>query len=148
MRKFALVSGRNLLQGGGLTAPWLLSPGLKLVLQGVQMLHVFLAAPLDSGYMMEPGTDQHQSGVAVWEGSNHPRPAPNLPVHPFDHIVGSDLRPVLRGKVAVSTPKIEMMNPEFSPAAIVGSIPCGTPDEREAQVEEYLPLSVSFFWQR
>ena len=23
MRKFALVSGRNLLQGGGLTAPWL-----------------------------------------------------------------------------------------------------------------------------
>lgn len=45
----------------------------------------------------------------------------------------------------LSTPKIEMMNPEFSPAAIVGSIPCGTPDEREAQVEEYLPLSVSFF---
>ena len=26
---------------------------------------------------------------------------PDLPVHPFDHIVGSDLRPVLRGKVAV-----------------------------------------------
>ena len=45
----------------------------------------------------------------------------------------------------LSTPKIEMMNPEFSSAAIVGSIPCGTPDEREAQVEEYLPLSVSFF---
>ena len=45
----------------------------------------------------------------------------------------------------LSTPKIEMMNPEFSPAAIVGSIPCGAPDEREAQVEEYLPLSVSFF---
>ena len=95
--------------------------------------------------MTEPGTDQHQSGVAVWEGSNHPRPAPDLPVHPFDHIVGLDLRPVLRGKVAVSTPKIEMMNPEFSPAAIVGSIPCSTPDEREAQVKEYLSLSVSFF---
>lgn len=45
----------------------------------------------------------------------------------------------------LSTPKIQMMNPEFSPAAIVGSIPCGTPDEREALVEEYLPLSVSFF---
>lgn len=45
----------------------------------------------------------------------------------------------------LSTPKIKMMNPEFSPAAIVGSIPCGTPDEREAQVEEYIPLSVSFF---
>ena len=27
MRKFALVSGRNLLQGGGLTAPWLLFSG-------------------------------------------------------------------------------------------------------------------------
>jgi len=45
----------------------------------------------------------------------------------------------------LSTPKIDMMNPAFRPAAIVGSIPCGTPDEREAQVEEYLPLSVSFF---
>ena len=30
-------------------------------------------------------------------------------------------------------------------AAIVGSIPCGSPEEKEAQVEEYLPLSVSFF---
>lgn len=45
----------------------------------------------------------------------------------------------------LSTSKIEMMNPEFRPAAIVGSIPCGTPEEREAQIEEYLPLSVSFF---
>ena len=45
----------------------------------------------------------------------------------------------------LSTTKIDMMNPAFRPAAIVGSIPCGTPDEREAQVEEYLPLSVSFF---
>ena len=45
----------------------------------------------------------------------------------------------------LSTPKIDMMNPAFRPAAIVGSIPCGTPDEREAQVEDYLPLSVSFF---
>ena len=45
----------------------------------------------------------------------------------------------------LSTTKIDMMSPAFRPAAIVGSIPCGTPDEREAQVEEYLPLSVSFF---
>ncbi len=45
----------------------------------------------------------------------------------------------------LSTPKINRMTPEISPAAIVGSIPCGTPDEREEQVEEYLPLSVSFF---
>lgn len=48
-------------------------------------------------------------------------------------------------KGVLSTPKIDMMTPAFRPAAIVGSIPCGTPDEREAQVEAYLPLSVSFF---
>ena len=46
---------------------------------------------------------------------------------------------------ALSTPKIRRMNPAVSPAAIVGSIPCGSPEEKEAQVEEYLPLSVSFF---
>ena len=46
---------------------------------------------------------------------------------------------------ALSTPKIEMMSPEVRPAAIVGSIPCGSPEEREAQIEEYLPLSVSVF---
>ena len=45
----------------------------------------------------------------------------------------------------LSTPKIRRMNPEVSPAAIVGSIPCGSPEEKEARVEEYLPLSVSFF---
>ena len=37
------------------------------------------------------------------------------------------------------------MTPEVNTAAIVGSIPCGPPDEREAQVEEYMPLSVSVF---
>ena len=45
----------------------------------------------------------------------------------------------------LSTPKIEMMSPEVRPAAIFGSIPCGTPEEREAQIEEYIPLSVSVF---
>ena len=45
----------------------------------------------------------------------------------------------------LSTPKIRRMNPAVSPAAIVGTIPCGSPEEKEAQVEEYLPLSVSFF---
>ena len=45
----------------------------------------------------------------------------------------------------LSTPKIKRMNPAVSPAAIVGSVPCGSPEEKEAQVEEYLPLSVSFF---
>lgn len=45
----------------------------------------------------------------------------------------------------LSTPKIRRMNPAVSPAAIVGTIPCGSPEEKESQVEEYLPLSVSFF---
>jgi len=44
-----------------------------------------------------------------------------------------------------STPKIELMNPDFNRAALVGSIPCGTPEEKEAQIEEYIPLSVSVF---
>lgn len=45
----------------------------------------------------------------------------------------------------LSTSKIEMMTPQVNHAAIVGSIPCGTPEEKEAQIEEYLPLSVSVF---
>ena len=45
----------------------------------------------------------------------------------------------------LSTPKIEMMTPQINHAAIVGSIPCGTPEEKEAQIEEYLPLPVSVF---
>jgi len=45
----------------------------------------------------------------------------------------------------LSTAKIEMMTPQVNHAAIVGSIPCGTPEEKESQIEEYLPLSVSVF---
>ena len=51
--------------------------------------------------MTQPGADQHQRRVPVREGTDYPRPSPDLPVHPFDHIVGSDLCPVLRGKVTV-----------------------------------------------
>ena len=45
----------------------------------------------------------------------------------------------------LTTPRIEMMTPPVNHAAIVGSIPCGTPEEKEAHIEEYLPLSVSVF---
>lgn len=45
----------------------------------------------------------------------------------------------------ISTERIELMKPVYKQAPIVGSIPCGTPDDREALVEEYLPLSVSVF---
>lgn len=45
----------------------------------------------------------------------------------------------------ISTRLIDMMNPAVNNAAVVGAIPCGTPDEREAQIEEYIPLPVSVF---
>lgn len=45
----------------------------------------------------------------------------------------------------LSTPKIEKMTPAVIHAAIVGSIPCGTPEEREAQIEDYIPLPVSIY---
>lgn len=40
---------------------------------------------------------------------------------------------------------IRKLTPEINHAALVGSIPCGEPDEREAMVEEYIPLPVSVF---
>ena len=60
-------------------------------------IHVLLTAPLGSGYMAQPGTDQHQRRVAVRKGAYHPGAAADLPVQSFYHIVGSDLRPVLTG---------------------------------------------------
>lgn len=45
----------------------------------------------------------------------------------------------------ISTEKIRKLTPEVNHAALVGSIPCGEPDEREALVEEYIPLPVSVF---
>lgn len=45
----------------------------------------------------------------------------------------------------ISTEKIRKLTPEISHAALVGSIPCGEPDEREELVEEYIPLPVSVF---
>ena len=37
----------------------------------------------------------------------------------------------------LSTPKIQRMNPAVSPAAIVGSIPCGSPEEIAADPASY-----------
>ena len=57
----------------------------------------------------------------------------------------ADKRMISYDRGVTSTPKIELMNPDFNRAALVGSIPCGTPEEKEAQIEEYIPLSVSVF---
>ena len=87
MRKINSGSGRNLLQGAAnrplvtfqragrkwsraaerrSSCPcpfvtWLLSAHQDLLFHGFQVLHVhvFLAAPLGSGYMAQPGTYQH-----------------------------------------------------------------------------------------
>lgn len=45
----------------------------------------------------------------------------------------------------LSTDKIDKMRLATNNAALVGSIPCGSPDEREAYVEDYMPLPVSIF---
>lgn len=45
----------------------------------------------------------------------------------------------------IGTEKISKLSPEVIHAALVGSIPCGEPDEREEMVEEYIPLPVSVF---
>ena len=64
-------------------------------------VHVLLVAPLGTGYMAQPGTDQHESGIAIWEAPHHTGAATNLPVQPFNNIVGADTSPVFAGKIAV-----------------------------------------------
>ena len=80
------------------------SAGNRGVVQSsLQMLHihVLLVAPLSSRHMTQPRTDQHQSRVPVRERPHHTRPAANLSVQPFDHIVGADASPMLTWEVAV-----------------------------------------------
>ena len=49
---------------------------------GLQMLHVhvFLVAPLGACDMAQAGADEHQSGVAVGEGTHNPGTPPDLAV--------------------------------------------------------------------
>ena len=65
-------------------------------------IHVLLVAPLGADYMAEPGTDQHQSRIAIREAAHYSGAAADLPVEPFNDIVGADTSPVFAGKVAVS----------------------------------------------
>lgn len=64
-------------------------------------VHIFFAAPLRARYMAKPSADQYQSGVAVRERSHHAGSAADLTVQPLDHVVGTDARPMLAGKIAV-----------------------------------------------
>ena len=64
-------------------------------------VHVLLVAPLGAGHMAQPGTDQHEGGVAVRETAYHPSAAADLPVQPFNDIISTDAGPVFAGKIAV-----------------------------------------------
>lgn len=48
-------------------------------------------------------------------------------------------------KGRMSTDKIDKKDYRTNSTALVGSIPCGTPDEREALVEDYIELPISVF---
>ena len=66
---------------------------------GLQVLHVhvLLVAPLGTGHMAQPGTNQHKGRVAVWETAHHTGAAADLPVQPLNDIVGADTGPMLTG---------------------------------------------------
>ena len=64
-------------------------------------VHIFFVALLRARYMAKPGADQHQSRVAVRERSHHASSAADLPIQPLNHVVGTDARPMLAGKIAV-----------------------------------------------
>ena len=80
------------------------SAGNRDVIHGrlqVLHVHVFLVAPLGARHMAEPGTDQHQGGVAIGECPHHAGAPTDLPVQPLDHVVGADACPVFAGEIAV-----------------------------------------------
>ena len=51
--------------------------------------------------MAQSRTDQHQGRVPIRERPHHTRPAADLTVQSFDHIVCSDASPMLTWEVAV-----------------------------------------------
>ena len=58
-------------------------------------------APLGASHMAQPGTDQHQGRVAVWEAAHHTSAAADLPVQPLNDIVGTDTGPVFTWEITV-----------------------------------------------
>ena len=60
-------------------------------------IHILLISPLSSGHMAQPGTDQHECGIAVREAANHTGTAADLPVEPFNDVIGTDASPVFAG---------------------------------------------------
>ena len=50
-------------------------------------IHVLFVAPLGAGHMAQPGTDQHEGGVAVRETAHYTSAAADLPVQPFNDVI-------------------------------------------------------------
>ena len=57
-------------------------------------IQVSLGSPVCCCYMAQPGTDQHQSALAIWKSSNRLCTALDFPIDSFRGIVGSDSIPV------------------------------------------------------
>ena len=62
-------------------------------------IHVLLAAPLRTGDMAQPGAGQHKGRIVVRESPYHTSAAADLPVEPFNDIVGADVHPAFIGKI-------------------------------------------------
>ena len=92
--------------------------------------HVAFYAPLSASDVPQPCTDQHQRRFSIREGSNHSRPSPNFAVQTFQHVVGSDLQPVLGGECvvgqrflnAIAFPLNAFSMPEFSAKSKLRSV--------------------------
>ncbi len=70
--------------------------------------------PLGTCDMPESGRHQHQGRSTVREVANHPGPSPDLPVHPFQNIVGSDPGPVVSWKSHVGQRLVDSFPQDLS----------------------------------
>ena len=78
------------------TLVWVKSASNRGILKDcirVLHVHVLFVAPLCTGYMAQPGTDQHKSRVTIWRTPHHTGVATGFPVEPFNDIVGADASP-------------------------------------------------------
>ena len=62
---------------------------LKDCLQALHA-HVLLVDPLSTGYMAQPGTDQHNGRVAFREAAHYADTATDLPVELFNDVIDTN----------------------------------------------------------
>lgn len=67
--------------------------------------------------MAQTVTDQHESGIAVRRGTHHTGTAAELPAEPLNDIVGPDVDPVLKEKIAVGQGFLNSILPTFLAAS-------------------------------